>query len=332
LADSSFLSLGGSRPRIEAIVEQSASRALAWVESPLQLIAAAEWAATGDEPIVVAVRLRSSQMAATAEELLARGARFAECVPYYGIPWQLLAQHRNWAIGDGFSGQFRLAASILRPRSVTLLDDGALTTALADALLERTGFTRPGQHESAVSTLFGARARSRMLCLARRERLEISTAFALGEDRLTGLADRGVRVTPHSLAWVRRTARPITVPGNRVLLGSARPADGLIPLDEYLGWVAAEASAGELTYLPHRRETAATLDAVAGFTGVTVLETGLPVELVLAGAREPLEVLTLQSSASTTLGHILVGNGGAIHRRSAVTEIAPIQLARPREW
>jgi hypothetical protein len=290
--------------RIEAIVEQPEHRALAWVESPLQLIAAAEWAATQDEAIVVAVRLRSPQMAATAEELLARGARFAECIPYYGIPWQLLTHHRTWAIGDGFSGQFRLAASILRPRSVTLLDDGALTTALADALLERTGFTRPGQHESAAATLFGGRARARMLRLAARERLEISTAFALGEDRLTSLADRGIRVTPHSLAWVRRTAQPITVPGNRVLLGSARPA------------------AGELAYLPHRRETTATLDAVAEFPGVQVFETGLPIELVLAGAREPLEVLTLPTSATTTLGHVLAGTGSTLHRHTLSRNIA----------
>jgi hypothetical protein len=318
--------------RIEAIVEHPASRSLAWVESPLQLIAAAEWAAVQDEPIVVAVRVRSSQMAATAEELLARGARFAECIPYYGIPWQLLTRHRNWAIGDGFSGQFRLAASVLRPRTITLLDDGAMTTALADVLLERTGFTRPGQHESAVSTLFGAKARSRMLRLARRERLEISTAFALGEDRLTSLADRGVRVTPHSLAWVRRTARPITVPGNRVLLGSARPADGLIPLTEYLGWVAAEAQAGELAYLPHRRETEATLGAVAEFPGVHLFETGLPVELVLAGAREPLEVLTLPTSATTTLGHILADSGSVIRRHNPATGVAPVRLVRPREW
>lgn len=313
-------------------MEHPVGRSLAWVESPLQLIAAAEWAATQEEPIVVAVRLRSPQMAATAEELLARGARFAECIPFYGIPWQLLLRHRNWGIGDGFSGQFRLAASILPPRSVTLLDDGALTTALADALLERTGFTRPGQHETAVSTLLGARARSRMLRLARHERLEISTAFALGDDRLTSLADRGVRVTPHSLVWVQRTARPISLPGNRVLLGSARVVDGLIPLAEYLAWVAKEARAGELAYLPHRRETTAALDAVAGFPGVHVIDTGLPVELVLAGAREPLEVLSLQTSATTTLGHILAGSGSTNRRHTPAVSVAPVQLARPREW
>ena len=302
-------------------MEQDARRAIAWVESPLQLIAAAEWAALQDEPIVVALRLGSAQMAATAEELLARGARFATCDPYYGIPWELLSRHRTWAIGDGFSGQFRLAASVLRPRRITLLDDGAHTVALVDALLERTGFTRPDQHESALSTLLGGNARNRMLHLARRERLEISTAFSLGDDRMTALADRGIRVKPHRLDWVRRTARPIAVPGNRVLLGSARAVDGLIPMHKYLAWVATEAVAGDLAYLPHRRETDEMLSAVAKFPGVTVFDTGLPIELVLAGAREPLEVLTLPTSATTTLAHVLEGTGSSIRRRFAGSPI-----------
>ncbi len=301
------------------------SQAIAWVESPLQLIAAAEWAAVQDQPIVVALRLGSAQMAATAEELLARGARFAECVPYYGIPWELLSRHRRWAIGDGFSGQFRMALSLLRPGHVTLLDDGAHTIALADALLERTGFSRPSQHESSLATLLGGNARTRMLRLASRERLEISTVFALGDDRMTALADRGIRVRPHTLDWVRRTARPIAVPGNRVLLGSARPVDGLIPIDKYLAWVATEAAAGDLAYLPHRRETDRTLSAVAEFPGVQVFDTGLPIELVLAGAREPLEVLTLPSSATTTLAHVLRASGSSIRQRTVARDITPIQ-------
>ncbi|HEX4442810.1 MAG TPA: hypothetical protein VHZ81_04495 [Galbitalea sp.] len=299
--------------------DRTSGQALAWVESPLQLIAAAEWAATRKEPIVVALRLSGPQMATTAEELLARGARFAECVPFYGIPWGLLGKHTTWAIGDAFSGQFRLAASFLRPAAITLLDDGALTLAVADALLERTGYTRPGNHESALATLLGGTARNRMLRMARTERLEISTAFALGDERLTLLADRGIRVTPHRLEWVRRTARAIEVPGNRVLLGSARPSDGLIPKAEYLSWVASESAKGQIAYLPHRREKADMLDAVSEFPGVTVFETGLPVELVLAGAREPLEVLTLPTSAETTLRHVLAGTGSSIRRRSAAT-------------
>jgi hypothetical protein len=298
-------------------IRDGAHAAVAWVESPLQLVAAAEWASARDEPVVVALRLSGPQMAATAEELLERGAPFAECVPFYGIPWNLLSRHREWAIGDAFSGQFRLAASVLRPERITLLDDGALTATVADALLERRGYSRPDVHESSLATILGGLARNRMLRMARHERLDVTTAFDLGDDRLLALAARGIRVTPHRLDWVRRTARPITLPGHRVLLGSARPADGLVPVVDYLAWVGSEAVRGPIAYLPHRRETPAVLRAVAEMPGVTVIETGLPIELVLAGTPEPLELLTLPTSAETTLRHVLEGTGSTIRRRTA---------------
>ena len=101
-----------------------------------------------------------------------------------------------------------------------------------------------------------------------------------------------------------------------MLLGSARPGDGLVPVADYLSWVALEAKKADLAYLPHRREPREILDAVAEFPGVTVYETGLPVELVLAGAQEPLEVLTLPTSAETTLRHVLAGSGSTVRRRS----------------
>lgn len=296
--------------------DQGSERALAWVESPLQLIAAAEWASTRNQAIVVAVRVSSAQMATTAEELLARGANFSECIPFYGIPWALLNRHRNWAIGDAFSGQFRMAVTALRPASITLLDDGALTLSVADALLDRTSYSRSGNTESSLASLLGNSARAKMLRMARRRRVTISTAFELGESRLNELANRGIQVAPHSLDWVRRTARAINVPGNRVLLGSARPGDGLVPVADYLSWVALEAKKGDLTYLPHRREPREILDAVSEFPGVTLQETGLPVELVLAGAQESLEVITLPTSAETTLRHVLAGTGSTVRRRS----------------
>lgn len=302
-------------------MDQHANRPIAWVESPLQLVAAAEWAESTAEPIVVALRLTGPQMPRTAEELLARGARFAACVPFFGIPWQLLSRHREWAIGDAFSGQFRLAGSVLRPRRLTLLDDGAQTTAVADALLGRIGYARPGQSESSLATMLGGLIRDRMLGLTRQERLEIVTAFPLGDERLSLIVDRGIRVTPHRFDWVHRTARPIAVPGNRVLLGSALPVDGRLPTDRYLGWVAQEAQQGPLAYLPHRREHPEMLTAVAAITGVRVYDSGLPVELVLAGAQEPLEVFTLPTSAQTTLAHLLEGTGSVIHARALAHEI-----------
>ncbi|MFM9918635.1 hypothetical protein [Lacisediminihabitans sp. H27-G8] len=292
------------------------SPAIAWVESPLQLVAAAEWAETQPHRIVVALRITSPQMPATAAELLSRGARFAECVPYFGIPWQLLSRHRSWAVGDAFSGQFRLAAAVRPPQSLTLLDDGSQATAIVDALVGRTSFGRPHQRDSAALTTLGILARDRMLALAARDRLEIATAFEFGAVRTVLLSDQRIPVTSHRFDWVRRTARPIAVPGNRVLLGSALPTDGRMPVDRYLRWVRSEAADAPLIYLPHRRETAAVREAVAAIAGVRIFDSGLPVELVLAGAQEPLEVITLPTSARTTLTHILEGTGSSIRTRS----------------
>jgi hypothetical protein len=302
-------------------MEQDAQRPIAWVESPLQLVAAAEWASKRDDRIIVALRVVEPQMARTARELLDRGARFAECIPFFGIPWQLLNRHRDWAIGDGFSGQFRMAGTVLRPRSVSFLDDGALTLSLADALLDRSPYARPGNHESAVAGLLGNLARDRMLSVAARERLEIATAFDLGAERTEALAQRGIHVTQHQLDWVRETARPIRLPGNRVLLGSALPTDGRMPVADYLRWVETEARRYALVYLPHRRERREVVDAAAALPGVTVKQTGLPIELVLAGTTEPLEILTLPSSVKTTLGHLLEGTGSVINERQPVREI-----------
>lgn len=295
---------------------QSAERGehptIAWVESPLQLVAAAEWAETQRHKIVVALRITSSQMSTTAAELLSRGARFAECAPYFSIPWQLLSRHRDWAVGDAFSGQFRLASAVRAPRSVTLLDDGSQATAIVDALVRRTSYTRPGQRESALLGSLGILARELMLSLAARNRLDITTAFEFGDVRTALLSDQRIPVTSHRFEWVRRTARPIAVPGNRVLLGSALPTDGRMPADRYLRWVRSEAADAPLVYLPHRREAAAVLARVASIPGVRIFDSGLPVELVLAGAREALEVITLPTSARTTLTHVLAGSGSSI--------------------
>jgi hypothetical protein len=291
---------------------------LAWVESPLQLLGAAEWASRQDEPIMVAHRLTGPQMERTAAELIARGARFAECVPYYGIPWELLRRHRRWAIGDGFSGQFRLAASVVRPEHVTFLDDGAHSIALADALLRRIPYARPNVKETGPTAMLGSLTRDRMLGLAARERLAITTAFPFGDERTDGLRSLGTSVTRHRLDWVRTTARPIAFAGTRVLLGSALPADSLVPAESYLRWVAAEAAAGELTYFPHRRETSSMRKAVSEIPGVTIHDAGLPIELVLAGTPHPLELISLSTSAQVTLGHLLQGTGSVMRTSSLV--------------
>jgi len=294
---------------------------LAWVESPLQLLGAAEYAASLGRPIAVAYRLTGPQMPTTMAELLARGALFSSVAPYYGIPWTLLHDQPDWAIGDGFSGQFRMAAAVLRPRSITLLDDGDMSIHLASALLGRTGFARRGIHESGLATLLGGLARDRMLRLAGAGRLTMFSAFA-DDPTVAAVPARDVELVRNTFAWLRAHPKPARLPHARVVLGSARVTDGLISEQRYLDWLRSVAAAGPISYLPHRREERARLAGISSLEGVVIVDSGLPAELLLAGTAEPLEILMMRSSASTTLRAVLEGTG------STVTVSAPAELVR----
>lgn len=287
---------------------------VAWVESPLQLLAAAELAtATGRRPHV-AFRLTGAHMTETAAELQRRGAPFASCAPYLGIPWGLLSRHGDWAIGDGLSGQFRAAVSVLRPRAITLLDDGEQTLHLADAVVGEVAFARQGVAESRLARALGLVAGERLRALAARDRLHAFTMYA-ERVALARLAGLGASVTPNRFAFSRATARPLALTAGRVLLGSALVVDRRMPADEYLGWVAAVAGEGSasaptgsssLAYLPHRREPAGVLEEVGRIPGVDVIRTGgLPVEMLLAGTERRLEIVSLPSSALTGLEAVL---------------------------
>ena len=284
---------------------------LAWVESPLQLIGAAELAASRGELIRVAFRLSGEQMTATAAELIKRGAPFRVAEPYYGIPWALLSSHRDWVIGDAFSGQFRSAMTMLRPRSVTLVDDGAMSIHVAEALAGRVDYARPGQRESGLKTLLGGRARDRMLRLATTGSLGMFSAFA-DHPSLAVLSARDIAVTANDFSWLREHGRPIAVPQGRIILGSAAVQDGTLAPERYLSWLRGVASAGPAAYLPHRREPLDVLRAVSAIDGLTVRAIGLPVELALAGTAEPLDIVSLRSTAAITLRQVLEGSGSSI--------------------
>jgi hypothetical protein len=82
----------------------------------------------------------------------------------------------------------------------------------------------------------------------------------------------------------------------RLLLGSAVPTDGRMPVDRYLRGVRAEAADAPLVYLPHRRETESVLTRVRATAGLPIFDSGLSVELLLDGAQEPLELITPPAS------------------------------------
>lgn len=286
---------------------------LAWVESPLQLLGAAEWAAAHRTTVQVACRL-TEQMPETADELVARGARLADLEPYLGIPWRLLAQHGHWLVGDGFSGQFRLAAALLRPARITFLDDGAHVLPFADTLLGRRPYARPHVEERGLTRAIAPAALELVLRRALQGRVSFFTAFDLA-DRAGTLREWRVGVRRHGFEWTRSTSRPRPELGSRVVLGSARPVDGRMAMLDYLRWVREVAAEAPVVYLPHRRETAEQLRAVAEVGAVDVRQTDLPVELVLAGGRGVRDIFTLPSSTQTTLPLVLAGTGSRLHHR-----------------
>lgn len=293
--------------------------ALAWVESPLQFLSAAEWAhrhlcATG-EPTRIAYRILDRQVVATAEALHRMRAPFAAFEPYYGIPWARLAGARRWVVGDPLSGQFRAAASVLpTPHRLTIVDDGAMIVHAMRAIAGEAAYARPGQTESRSKAVLGELAGSRMRRLGHERRLEVFTAFPGAH----APAERvGAEVGANEFAWLRESAlrgdAPRTsLPSTRIALGTARVVDGLLRASHHLAWLRGLARDAPIAYLPHRREVPELLDAVAAIPGVTVVRTGLPVELALAATAEPLELHTLPTSATTTLAAVLHGTGSVI--------------------
>lgn len=294
--------------------------ALAWVESPLQVLTAAEWAhrhrALTGRTTSIAYRISDPQVVTTVEALHRMSAPFARYEPYLGIPWSRLATSRHWVIGDPLSGQFRAAASVLAaPRRLTVVDDGAMIVHAMRALAGEVDYARPDQHESRMKVLLGGLSRDRMRALAHAGRAELFTAFGAAGDPARRA---GVAVAANDFAWLRDAAHrdgapSIRLPHPRIVLGSARVVDGTLPAERYLAWVRGLAEQGAVSFLPHRRETRALVDAVGSLPGVTVTRTEVPVELALAGASEPLELHTLPSSAVTTLRRVLDGTGSVIH-------------------
>lgn len=301
---------------------------LAWVESPLQMIGAAEWAAAHGARVDLAGRL-VAQVEETAAELTARGALFGAQAGYYGIPWRMLRSHDHWLVGDGFSGQFRLAAALLRPRRITFLDDGLNAVAFADALTGERAFARPGVAECGLAARIAPFALDAVRLRAAAGAVDLFTAFPLGDRRASRLRDLGATTTRHAFEWLRGTRGSLAGPreDERVILGSARVADGLVARSDYVAWVRREARGKPACYLPHRREPEEVLGDVARLAGVRVVRTGLPVELTLAGTPRPLDIATLRSSAAVTLRLVLDGTGSEV-REASLEGASGRELAR----
>ena len=118
----------------------------------------------------------------------------------------------------------------------------------------------------------------------------------------------------HDFAWTRAAGSGAhgIPPGNRIVLGTAAVADGRRSVEDHLLWLRAIARLGPLSYLPHRREPARVLRALAGERYVHVRPAALPVELALGGTTRALDIVSSPSSATETLERVLAGTGSSI--------------------
>jgi hypothetical protein len=296
--------------------------AQAWVESPLQLLCAVEYAAASGIPLRIVPLAGALQLDATARQLESLGLPTRVVIERpRRSPFVALLNHPrgHWVVGDAYSRFTRLALALGRVRWLTIVDDGAITLSLVDVLAGSAPLERPDKVESSVIRTVAARARKQLLLMAARGSLEVFSFYPLELQMLR----------TQQFEWLReRTAEPSShqpgLPdGSRVILGSAAVVDGSQSADDYLDWVQAQQLPA--VYYPHRRETADLLHRVGLIEGLTISVPGLPIELVLAASRG-LRIASQPSSALTTLGIILAGRD-CVLPASGVGGIAPTILS-----
>lgn len=278
-------------------------QAVAWVESPLQLLCAVEAHHAGLLGPVTTVVPRAGLPALrlTLRELdrlgLPEGLRVAEPAARAPRPG------RVWAVGDAFSGRVQLALVTALPGRTVLVDDGLATIRLLELLVARGPLLRargtPGLGRKVLATAAGLRLRTRR-----------PTVFTALPVPMRPRGRGGGHGRPARTARLRLAARPARPPA---AAGAHRRARHLArtqrahpprPLPALAG-----ADRRARRVLPHRREDPRDLDRVRGIAGLTVYDTGAPAEMTLRDLRPDQRVLSLPSTAVTSLRVLLSARG-----------------------
>jgi hypothetical protein len=277
----------------------------AWVESPFQLLGALEAYSSGalGERLVVLPREGVEPLATTVAELrrlgLPSGVRLLPPGP---------APHRYTgplAIGDAFSGAVHRMLMQNTPPVLVLLDDGRSTRRVMDALvLSGVPLIRPHITPSPPRAMLARVALLKLKRMARQRRLGVVTALDLPNPVTEAAACSGIHLSKHNFGWLRGLLGDATPSTETVVLGTSLVANDLIAAGPYLDWVRAiaqDSPARLVTYRPHRREDARTLGPLSRCPDI-VIETGqVPVELSLRGMTARHRVLTLPTTAVSTL-------------------------------
>ncbi|WP_219509415.1 hypothetical protein [Nonomuraea ceibae] len=284
-------------------------RASAWVESPLQMLCAVEAHHAGllgpSAEVVPRAGLRALRV--TRRELrrlpLPDGLELAE--PRERMP------RRPSAVGDAFSGKVQLRWLTAHPGRVVVVDDGLATIRLLELLA--AGPYRPllraRAHPGLLRTALGLAAALRL----RAGRVTVFTALPVSRELDKAVTEAGVDLVRHDFAWLR--GQPPSDPGpaeRTVVLGTSLVRNGLVRRDRYLTWLTELAAREPLAYYPHRREDPVDVALIRERPGITVHEAGLPAELRLRGLDPGQRVLSLPSTAISSLRVLLSPRGVAV--------------------
>ncbi len=300
-------------------------------ESPLQLLSGLEalHAAQHRDDVVVCIREDSPSLAAFAsnlpEGLLRDDSRLQSGFP---SPAQA-AQAGHLLLGDPLSGRIQrlLAECAVRPGGlphITVLDDGFATVRAIRLILSpnRQALVRARIKPTVRRTALGHAAAAVLRSAIKLGRLTWFSALTPDESLPQRFTAAGGKLVRHSFAQVRRcleATAPDTPTDRAVIVGTALAADGLINQQALIDWAAGIGRQQPALYFAHRRQTADELAAIGALQGITVVESGTPLELRLAPFPAHTPVYSMPSTAVQTLP--LVMDCPEIH----ITEI-------PRAW
>jgi hypothetical protein len=280
----------------------------AWIESPLQFINAVEYSVATSSDVAITVRAGVPGLDEAAgvlgpqlpRRVAVRGSRRSVA----GSPF---ARARTRLIGDAYSGQFRAIVAATGTRDLVIVDDGTSSLAMASQLERGAGLVRMGQRENPVMRLLGAATTRRLRRSMADGDVEVFSAYA-ADDRLDRLVELGARVRGNEYAWLRSLRLPseTRLSADSVVLGTALVDDGLIDMERYCRWLRRLVrESGPIEYLPHRRETDASLARYRTISGLEVRPSGLPAEIAVRARSDLRRVVTLPSSAVATLSAVM---------------------------
>ncbi|MEV7006895.1 hypothetical protein [Streptosporangium sp. NPDC051022] len=308
--------MNGSSPGVEDGRDHAREQgsAVAWVESPLQMLCAVEAYHAGllGAHARVVPRAKLRPLVVTRREVIRLGlpAGLEVTTPEPEMPRP--RRGAGWAVGDAFSGKVQAALLTALPGRIVIVDDGLATIRLLELLTGRpwTPLLRARATPGLLRTALGAAAGLRLRAAARSGRLSIFTALPVPAELAQAVRDRGAELVTHDFGWLR--SQPMRKPGpeeRTVVLGTSLVRNGLIHRDRYFTWLAGLGSAGPVAYFPHRREDPHDLARVGEQPGITVYDGGAPAEMTLRGLGAQQRVLSLPSTAVTSLRVLLSARG-----------------------